>query len=364
MNSIPWWNTQIAEEESSAVVKSIENKNIGMGSVTKAFESEVAKLLDVEFVIATPSGSTALYISLMALGVKEGDEVIVPDRTFIATAHAVKLTGADVVLVDCNKEDTNIDVSKIEEKITTKTKVILPVHLNGRAADIEAINLIAKKYNIKVIEDACQSIFSKNKEGKYLGTLSELGCYSLGLAKLITVGFGGFIVCHDENMYKQIVKFRNHGRLDNEHLNYDTLGFNFKVSDMIMSIGRVQLSKHLEKISHCKKIYNLYEEGIKNLDFIDLIHVDASLEVPLYAEVVSKYREEIIEYLNSYNINTNYLPPSLHLSKHLKQETEDFNNSLYFNENSFILPCGPNQEIENVLIVIEKLKAFKNEKKL
>jgi dTDP-4-amino-4,6-dideoxygalactose transaminase len=363
MSNVHWWNTHIGKEEASAIVDAIANKNIGMGSVTKAFESDVANLLNVPFVVATPSGSTALYISLMALGIGTGDEVIVPDRTFIATAHAVQLTGAKVVLVDVNNDNTNIDISKIEEKITTKTKVILPVHLNGRAVDIEAINLIARKNNIKVIEDACQSIFSKNKEGKYLGTLSELGCYSLGLAKLITVGFGGFIVCHNENMYKQIVKFRNHGRLDNEHINYDSLGFNFKVSDMIMSIGRVQLSKHIEKIDHCKKVYHLYKNAIKDLDFIDLIHVDTTKEVPLYVEVVSNRREELIEYLNSCNISINYLPPSLHLSKHLKQKIEDFNNSLYFNNSSFILPCGPNQAIENVIIVIEKLKAFKNEKK-
>jgi len=361
MNHISWWDTHIGNEEIELVTKSIENRNIGMGSVTKTFENNISKLLNVEYVVATPSGSTALYMSLMILGVGVGDEVIIPDRTFIATAHAVKLTGAKVITVDCNELDTNINISKIEEKITPNTKVIIPVHLNGRCVDMKAINNIASKYKLKVIEDACQSLFSKNTNDKFVGTLSDLGCFSLGLAKIITVGFGGFIVTHDRDLYDKLLKFRNHGRLNHEHINYDVLGFNFKVSDVTMSIGIAQLSKRHVKIEHVKKIYNLYKNCIDKLDYIDLIPVNIKYEIPLYIEVVSKYRDKIIKYLKDKDIEINFLPPSIHLSQHLKQEDDSYTNSLFFNNNSFMLPCGSNQSIANINRVITQLKDFRHD---
>ena len=124
MNKIPWWNTELGEEESNAIVNSINNKNIGMGDVTKFFERDVSTYLNIPYVVATPSGSTALYISLMIVGIGVGDEVILPDRTFIATANAVRLTGANVILVDCNTDNTNMNISKIKDKITSRTKAI------------------------------------------------------------------------------------------------------------------------------------------------------------------------------------------------------------------------------------------------
>ena len=361
MNNINWWNTEFDQKEIDAISYAISSRKIGMGSITKEFEDMVANLLNVPYVVATPSGSAALYISLMVLGIGYGDEVIVPDRTFIATAHAVQLTGAKVILVDCNERDTNIDISKIEDKITSQTKAIIPVHLNGRAVDMYKINLIAKKYELFVLEDSCQAFFSKNSKNKYLGTLSDIGSFSLGLAKLITVGFGGFVVTSNKNYYDKLLKFRNHGRFDNEHINYDTLGFNFKVSDMIMSLGLTQLKKYQQKIEHCKNIYKLYQAGLKKLDFIDLVAVNIKYEVPIYIEVVSKYREAIIKYLKQNNININFLPPSLHLSKHLQQKDNDYKNSMMFYQESFILPCGPNQSITNIVYVINKINEFRYE---
>ena len=131
-----------------------------------------------------------------------------------------------------------------------------------------------------------------------------------------------------------------------------------------MSIGLVQLEKKEKKIKHCKRIYSLYKKCIERLDFIDLIEVDLSNEIPLYIEVISDIRTNLIKYLKENKIDISYLPPSLHLSKHILTEPETFFNSKYFNGNSFILPCGPNQKIKNVKYVIKILQQFKvkNEK--
>ena len=360
MQKISWWNTNFNNKEIKAVVDSIKNRKIGMGVHTQKFEKKLAKKLKVPYVVATSSGSVALFMALKVLGIKEGDEVIVPDRTFVATANAVLLTGAKVVLVDVNRDNTNIDVSKIEEKITSKTKAVIPVHLNGRAVDMEKITNLAKKHNLYVIEDAAQALFSKNEKNQYLGTIGDLGCFSLGLTKLISVGYGGFVVCHSKEIYNKLVRFRNQGRVSDNYDDFDGAGLNFKVSDINSSIGLVQLSKLNKKRKHLRKIYKHYKKTIDKLDFIDLIKVK-KYELPIYIEVVSKEREKLIKYLNSFGIQTTLLPPSLHLMKHLSQKG-DFENSNYYNDFSFVLPCGPNQDIKNVKYVIKILKKYKTEK--
>lgn len=366
MKKVPWWNTNLNSLELSSIINAYKKKKIGMGDITKEVEKEISKKLNIPFVVLCSSGSSALFMALKVLGIKEGDEVILPDRTFIATAHAVKLTGAKVVLVDTKSKNTNIDIKQIESAITKKTKAIIPVHLNGRAVNLKKINKIAHKHKLYVIEDACQALLSKDKDDSYLGTNSEIGCYSLGLAKLITMGFGGFTVCQDEILYEKLINFRNHGRSHNSHTNFTELGFNFKVSDLMSSMAKVQLSKSDEKIKHLKKIYNLYEQGLSNLDFINLIKVDIQKEeLPLYIEVLSNERNKLINYLSRHNIETQLLPPSLHLSPHLENIScpSSFKNSLNFNKKSFILPCGPNQSIKDIKKVIFLLHMYKKSKK-
>jgi dTDP-4-amino-4,6-dideoxygalactose transaminase len=353
---INWWNTSFGDEEIQSITNAIQNKNIGMGKVTELFEEKMAKFLDVKYAIAVPNGSIALFIALKSIGISSNDEVIIPNRTFIATANAVKLAGAKVVLVDVNKDNTNIDIKKIESKITPNTKAVIPVHLNGRAVNMEKISTIAKKHNLFVIEDTAQALASKYKN-RYLGTFGDIGCFSLGLAKLLNVGYGGLLVTNDEKLYKKIKKFRNHN-IGFENDKYDELGFNFKISDITTSIGITQLQKLPKKIAHLKKIYSLYEKEFKKLDYIKLIRVNTKNEIPLYIEVVSKYKKDLMKFLQQNEIETKELPPSLHLSNHLKQKGK-FKNSIYFDKYSFILPSGPNQEIKNIKKTIKVIKKFK-----
>ena len=170
---INWWRTSFGEKEIDAIADAIRLESVSQGEIASLFEKEVAAILGVKHVVATSNGTAALSMALMAVGVAPGDEVIVPNRTWIATAHAAYILGAKIVLADVERNRPIIDVESIESQISSKTKAIIPVHMNGRAANIEAINKLGKKHEIAVIEDAAQAFFSKNSrislEKKYVG---------------------------------------------------------------------------------------------------------------------------------------------------------------------------------------------------
>jgi len=220
MTEITWWKTLFGEEEVNKVADSIREEHVSQGPVTAEFERQVSGFLDIPYVIATTSGSMALLMSLWVLGVGPGDEVIVPNRTWIATAHAPLLLGAKVKLVDVEPNRPIIDASLIEERITEKTKAIIPVHMNGRAADMQKIKAIASTYNINVIEDAAQAIGSKNRDG-FLGTQADIGCFSLSVAKTISTGQGGFLVTDNEDIAQRLKAIRTQAEYVNENETHD-----------------------------------------------------------------------------------------------------------------------------------------------
>src|SRR5579864_464500 len=159
---IPWWRTEFGQPEVQRLTDAIANEHISQGPVTAEFEARLADALGVRYCIATTSGSMALLVALMALGIDRDDEVIVPNRTWIASAHAVAMLGAKVVLVDVLSSVPTMDLAQARRKITGRTKAIMPVHLNGRAVDMEAVVALAREYGIAVVEDASQALFSRN----------------------------------------------------------------------------------------------------------------------------------------------------------------------------------------------------------
>ncbi|VVB95741.1 UDP-4-amino-4-deoxy-L-arabinose--oxoglutarate aminotransferase [uncultured archaeon] len=356
-NMISWWRTKFGEEEIKRVSESICNEHISMGPVTEEFEKLLAEALDIPYVIATISGSMALLMALMALGIKRGDEVIVPNRTWIATAHAPLMLGAKVVLVDVQKDVPIMDVSQLEQKITSRTKAIMPTHLGGRSTDMEKVNKIAQENGLVVIEDACQAFLSKNKAG-YMGTQSDIGCFSLSIAKLISTGQGGFVVTRNQDTYKKLKLIRTHGVADIINASYTDIGFNFRFTDIQASIGIEQLARIPEKIAHVKKVYAKYKSGIAKLPFLKLIPIDVSHgEIPLYVEVLCDKREELIDFLRSHGIQTRPFYPDLNEAKYL-ENYGDFLNSKVFGTQGLFLPCGPDQSLENVDNVINILNIY------
>ncbi len=326
-----------------------------MNNLQAEFEEEFAKALGVSYAVATTSGSTALLLAVMASGIEAGDEVIVPNRTWIATAHAAYMVGAKVILADVLPNVPVIDPEEIERKITKKTKAIMPVHLSGRSDSMHIVNKIAKENGLIVIEDAAQALLSKNSEG-FLGTQSLLGCFSFSVAKLITTGQGGMVVTKDKSLYEKMKLIRTHGVSDVINVTYTQFGFNFRPTDILSSIGIEQLKKTTERIEHLRKVYDIYKEGLVNMSDVKLIPIDVTKgEVPLYIEVMCSDRAKIMTYLSSNGFQTRPFYGNVNRADYFHNEG-DFVNSDNFEKNGLYLPCGVEQPLENVHKVVELLK--------
>jgi len=357
-NHISWWRTNFSEEDIEKVSESIRNENISMGKVTEEFEAQLADALNVPYAVATTSGSMALLMALMSLDIKTRDEVIVPNRTWIATAHAPMMLGAKPVLVDVLPDRPVMDTSLIREKITPKTKAIIPVQLNGRAVEMEEVWEIAGEYGLSVVEDSAQGLFSKY-HGKCMGTQSDAGCFSLSVAKLIPTGQGGFIVTQRKDIYEKMRLIRTHGVDDvNSGTPFLRMGFNFRYTDLQASIGLVRLNKVVKRINNLKEIYEMYREGLQGIGHLKLIPVYVEEgEIPLYIEALAEKREKLAEYLSSQNIQTRPMYPDLDTAPHLKC-SDEFPNTRKFGKQGLVLPCGPDQPFENIERVIEILQRW------
>jgi len=356
VNKISWWQTNFGELEIEHVVKSMRNRCISQGKVTTEFELYLSEFLEVEYVIAVNNGSSAILIALMAAGISPNDEVIIPNRTWIATAHAVHLLGAKVVLVDTEKNRPIIDATLIEEKITSKTKAIIPVHMNGRSCDMQTINALAKNYKLFVIEDAAQAIASKNTYG-YLGTQSDIGCFSLSVAKTISTGQGGFVVTNDSELATKIRAIRTHG-VENvkDPGKWIMSGFNFRFNDILASIGIEQLKRLPKRVNHLRDLYITYEKGLHNSPF-KLIPVDLDAgEVPVYNEFLVENREQWMTQLSANSIELRPFYPNINTASYLKQTKEKYLNSEPYGKNGIYLPSGPDQSSENVAKVIDVIQ--------
>jgi perosamine synthetase len=356
--NIQWWRTNFSEEDIEKVRESILNENISMGRVTEELEKRLAEALDVPYVVATTSGSISILMALMALGIKADDEVIIPNRTWIATAHAPMMLGAKPVLVDVLPDVPIMDTSMIREKITSHTKAIIPVPLNGRAVNMDEIWEIAKEYGLIVLEDTAQGLFSKY-HGKFMGTLSDAGCFSFSVAKLIPTGQGGFVATRNKDFYEKMKLIRTHG-MDNVLAGSSVrMGFNFRYTDLQASIGLVRLSKVKERVLHLVKLYEKYREKLSEVDFLKLIPVDIENgEIPLYIEVLCEERDNLMKFLDSHGVETRPMYRDLDSADHLKCD-HNFPNTRIFGEQGMILPSGPDQPLENVDRVIDSLQYYR-----
>ena len=356
--TIPWWRVNFSEEDIEKVSEAIRNENISMGKVTEEFEQRMSEELDIPYVVATSSGSISILMTLMALGIKAGDEVIIPNRTWIATAHAPMLLGAKPVLVDVLKDRPVMDTSLIREKINSRTKAIIPVPLCGCTVNMEEVWQIAKDHDLLVVEDAAQGLFSKYK-GKYVGTQSDAGCFSMAISKLVSTGQGGFAATKNKQIYYQMKLIRTHGVSNvNAATPFMRMGFNFRFTDLHASLGLIQLGIVKERISNLIDIYKMYQDTLKGMDWIKLIpvHVENG-EIPLYVEVMVEEREKLMEYLESKKIQSRAIYPDLDSAKHLDCH-EVFPNAQLFGKQGLVLPCGPDQSIENIDRVLIELERY------
>ena len=236
----------IKEEIKSALKDIIESGQFVLGQNVRSFEEEVASYHNVKSAVALASGTDALHLALDAVGVKAGNEVITTPFTFIATAEAIAYVGAKPVFVDIRKDTLNIDTSKIEEKITPNTKAIIVVHLFGQSADMDEIMLIAKKHNLKVVEDSAQAFGAKYK-GKPVGAIGDCGCFSFYPSKnLGAYGDGGMLITDNEDVAAKTRLLRNHGTTG--PYQHSFIGYNSRLDEIQAAILRIKL-RHIDNIT-------------------------------------------------------------------------------------------------------------------
>jgi perosamine synthetase len=236
---IPVSKPYIGEAEKQAVMEVLDSGMLAQGPRTAKFEERFAQACGVKHAIATSSGTTALHIALLAHGIGAGDEVITTSFTFIASANSILFTGAKPVFVDIQPDTFNLDPDLIERAITPKTKAIMPVHLYGYVCDMEALQAIADKHGLAIIEDACQAVGASYKD-KRAGSFGT-GCFSLYATKNVMSGEGGMITTSDDALAEQCRLLRSHGMKRRYY--HDMLGFNFRMTDLCAAIGLAQLDR-------------------------------------------------------------------------------------------------------------------------
>ena len=295
---IPIAKPLIGEEEKRAVLEVLESGQLAQGPKVAEFEEKFAEFCGVKHAIATSSGTTALHTALLAHNIGAGDEVITTPFTFIATANSILFTGARPVFVDIEETTFNIDARLIEEKITPRTKAIMPVHLYGHPSDMESIMAIASKHNLVIIEDACQA-HGASINGKKIGSYGT-GCFSFYPTKNITTGEGGMITTNDDGVADKARSLRAHG-----HAGYgpcDFLGYNFRMTELQAAIGLVQLGSIDEwtakRIDNAKYLTRRLEDSVITPQvkegFVHVFHQ--------YTIRVKNNRDEFVKVLNEAGI--------------------------------------------------------------
>lgn len=357
--------TSIKEEVDAAIHRVIAQGQFILGPEVKAFEEEMASYCGTRFAVGVASGTDALHLALLACGVKPGDEVITTPFTFIATAEAIMQCGATPVFVDIDQRTYNIDPAQIESRITLKTSAIIPVHLYGQPADMEAILELGKRYNLKIVEDCAQALGAEYK-GEKVGAMGDAGCLSFFPAKnLGAYGDGGMVVTNDKQIAKVVGILRQHGsRVSYYHL---LPGFNSRLDALQAAILRVKL-RHLDNWNRLRREKALlYTQLLGKTDGIEPPYIEEhNLTSANYYTIrlggSHINRDELREYLESEGIQTMvYYPLSLHLQevyKYLGYKWGDFPESEQAQERVLSLPMFPELTEEQIKEVVGQMKKF------
>jgi dTDP-4-amino-4,6-dideoxygalactose transaminase len=378
----------VEEKAGKAVLEVLSSANYIMGSEVLEFEKEFAEYIGVKHAISVGNGTDALVLALMAAGVGKGDEVITTPFTFFSTAESISLVGATPVFVDVEKETYNIDPLKIEEKITEKTKAIMPVHIFGQSAKMDEIMAIAKKNNLKVIEDAAQAVGSEYK-GTKTGAIGDVGCFSFFPTKnLGCAGDGGIITTSDDNIAIIARALRTHGSGENGQKAYNLLnnvnekiktseghddtvynplkyynyliGFNTRLDALQAAILRVKLTNIDNWNDKRRENAKLYDEKLKDIGLALPVSIPESKSVYNMYVMQSENREEMINKLKEKGISTGvYYPVPIHLQKayeKLGYKEGDMVVAEYLSHRTFAIPIFPELSMEQKEYIVEMIK--------
>jgi len=288
------------------------------GKFVTGFERIFAEFCDTEHAIATSSGTTALHLALLAIGVGPGDEVIVPTLTFIATANAVTYCGADLVLVDSEAESWNLDPDAVEAAITPRTKAIIPVHLYGHPANMEPIMATANQHGIAVVEDAAEA-HGAEYQGRIVGSIGRLGVFSFYGNKIVTTGEGGMITTNDDELANRIRMLRDHGMSKERRYWHPMLGYNYRLTNLQAAIGVAQMEKIEAILAAKRRVSDAYRQGLQVIPGLIMppeaewaTNVNWLFSILVDEETFGLSRDRLMSVLRSHGIDSRPLFPPVH----------------------------------------------------
>lgn len=365
----------IDDQDIESVINVLKGDFLTTGPYVREFEEKVADYVGAKYAVAVSNGTAALHMACYAAGITEGDEVIVSPMTFAASSNAILYCGGIPVFADIDSVTYNIDPEKVEEKITEKTKAIIPVDFSGQSVDMDAIRRIADKYNLIIIEDAAHALGSEYK-GRKVGSQADMVEFSFHPVKPITTAEGGIVTTNNENLYKKMLTFRTHGitrekealRANHGPWYYEqqSLGYNYRLTDLQSALGTSQMDKIDQFVNRRREIVKLYNEAFKGLEEITT-PFEASYSnsgwhiyvIKVMTELLTVTRKEVFTALQAENIgvNVHYLPVYLHpYYQDLGYEKGLCPNSEDLYENMITLPIFPAMTDEDVSDVVYAVK--------
>jgi len=366
---IPVFDFKVGPTEKKYIQDCLDTSFIGQGFYVKELEKKFSEYVDCKYGITTTSGTTALHLACAALGISEGDEVLVSSSTNMACAFSIDYCGAIPIPIDIEKETWQMDVTQIESKINSKTKAIMVVHLFGHPVDMDPVIKIAKKHNLKIIED-CAEAHGVEYKNKKVGSLGDIGTFSFFANKTITCGEGGLVVTNSSELAEKAKSLKNlaYGKIDK--FMHDDVGFNYRLPNISAAMGLGQFENIDQIIKEKERIYKQYVKNLKDIKGIN---------IPVVRNWVSKYimwvfnlyldsefpitRDELVKKLTENNIDTRnaFVPinkQKVLIDKYKKFDENSCPNANYIMENGFYLPSGNTITNEEIDIVCEKIISF------
>lgn len=358
---IPWWQPSIGEAEYELVRGVLESGYINDGASTRELEARLAERLGAKHAVAVTSGTAALHLALVGLGVGPGDEVLVPDLTFIATANAVTLAGATPVPVDVEASTLNLDPERAAQAITARTKAVMPVHVSGRSADMAGILALARSHGLHVVEDAAEALLSR-LDGRCLGTFGAAGCFSFSPMKKLTTGQGGLVVTDDDRLHVRLRELKDQGRPVQGTGGDDVIeriGFNSKLTNLQAAVGLGQLSVLDARLERMRETYRSYASGLEGVDGIALIGFRIeSGESPQWVDALSERRDALVRHLLAQGVECRKFWLPLHRQAPYRAPDDAFPVSSRLSAQAFWLPSSPTLDAAEIDSVCGSVREF------
>lgn len=378
----------LTKQDKEMVNRVLDSNRLSYGPMTMKFEQEFAKIHDSKFAVFTNSGTSCLHIAVAALkekyGWSDGDEIIVPAVTFVATSNVVLYNNLKPVFVDVDQGTFNIDPARIEEKITNKTRAILPVHLLGLPAEMDMITKIAKKYNLRILEDSAETMFAKYK-GRSVGSFGDIACFSTYVAHYIVTGVGGFSVTSDPKLAVILRSLANHGRdsiyisIDDDNtksksklkeiiskrFSFVRFGHSFRATEMEAAIGLSQLNRKDSIIKRRKEIAATYLRGLRDLsEYLKFQEAPKGVEnvYMLFGIVLDdEDKTKLVNYLEENGIETRDLLPLVNqpvYKSYFTKKQIDYPVATKLSKSGFYIGCHQYLSDKDVNYVIKKFHDF------